>query len=72
MCYVIDADTSYSLLLGRSRIHANWIAPSILHQCFKYVGDDAVVQTVFAKMQLLKGVENYFTDFRSTKRMMSQ
>ena len=27
-CYVIDADTSYILLLGRSWIHANWIVPS--------------------------------------------
>ena len=63
MCYVIDADTSYNLLLGRSWIHANWIVPSILHQCFKNVGDDAVVRTVFAKMQLFKGVENYSTDF---------
>jgi len=29
-CYVIDADTSYNLLLGRPWIHANWIAPSTL------------------------------------------
>ena len=36
--------------------------PSILHQCFKYVSDDAVVRTVFAEMQLFKRVENYFTD----------
>jgi len=37
MCNVIDADTSYNLLLRRSWIHANWIMPSTLHQCFKYV-----------------------------------
>jgi len=30
-CYVIDADTSYNLLLGRPWIHANWIVPSTLH-----------------------------------------
>jgi len=61
-CYVIDADTSYNLLLGRSWIHANWIVPSNLHQCFKYVEDDTTVQTVFAEKQPFKGVENYFTD----------
>jgi len=48
-CYVIDADTSYNLLLGRPWIHSNWIVPSTLHQCFKYVKDDATVWTVFAK-----------------------
>jgi len=59
MCYIIDADTSYNLLLGRPWIHNNWIVPSTLHQCFKYV---TVVQMVFAEMQPFKGVENYFTD----------
>jgi len=48
-CYVIDTDTSYNLLLGRPWIHANWIVPSTLHQCFKYVEDNATVRTVFAK-----------------------
>jgi len=33
-CYVIDAETSYNFLLGRPWIHANWIVPSTLHQCF--------------------------------------
>ena len=48
-CYIIDADTSYNLLLGRPWIHANWIVPSTLHQCFKYVEDNATVCTVFAE-----------------------
>jgi len=30
-CYVIDADTSYNLSLGRSWIHTNWIVTSTLH-----------------------------------------
>jgi len=30
-CYIINADTSYNLLLGRPWIHANWIVPSTLH-----------------------------------------
>jgi len=61
-CYVIDAETSYNLLLGRPWIHANWIVPSTLHQCFKYVEDGATVRTVFAEKQPFKGVDNYFTD----------
>ena len=43
-------------------IHANWIVPSTLHQCFKYVEDDATVRTVFTEKQPFKGVKNYFTD----------
>jgi len=61
-CYVIDADTSYNLLLGRPWIHANWIVPSTLHQCFKSVEGHAIVQTVFAEKQPFKGVKNHFTD----------
>jgi len=61
-CYVIDTDTSYNLLLRPPWIHANWIVPSTLHQCFKYVDDKAIVRTVFAEMQLFKGVEIYFID----------
>jgi len=53
---------SYNLLLGRPWIHANWIVPSTLHPCFKYVGNDAVVWTVFVEVQLFRGVENYITN----------
>ena len=60
--YVIDANTSYNLLLERPWIHANWIIPSTLHQCFKYVDDKAMVKMVFFEMQPFKEVENYFTD----------
>ena len=62
MCYVIDTDTSYNLLLGWLWIHANWIVPATLHQWFKYVCDDDIVWTVFAEMQPFKRVKNYFTD----------
>nr|CAD1842646.1 unnamed protein product [Ananas comosus var. bracteatus] len=34
--YVIDADTSYTMLLGRPLIHEFQIVPSTLHQCLKY------------------------------------
>ena len=69
-CYIIDADMSYNLLLGRPWIHASWIIPSTLYQCFKYVDDNATVQTVFAEKQPFKGVENYFTDLSSIRKLI--
>jgi hypothetical protein len=35
--YVIDAETSYRVLLGRPWLHSNQVIPSILHQCLKYI-----------------------------------
>lgn len=37
--HVIDADTSYRAMLGRPWIHQNWVVPSTLHQCLKYIQD---------------------------------
>ncbi|KAL0416579.1 UNVERIFIED_CONTAM: hypothetical protein Slati_3489800 [Sesamum latifolium] len=34
--HVIDAKTSYNMLLGRPWLHKNAVVPSIWHQCFKY------------------------------------
>ncbi|KAM1933519.1 hypothetical protein ACFX15_017812 [Malus domestica] len=34
--HVIDARTSYGLLLGRPWIHANEVVPSTIHQCLKF------------------------------------
>jgi len=61
-CYIIDADTSYNLLLEWPWIHANWIVPSTLHHCFKYVENNVTIRMVFAEKQSFKGVENYLTD----------
>jgi len=61
-CYVIDADTSYNLLLGRPWIFANWIVPSTLHQWFKYVDDKVMVRMVYAETQPFKRVANNFSD----------
>ena len=61
-CYVIDAETSYNLLLGRPWIHGNFIIPSTLHQVMKYAGQDGEIKTLIAEKQPFKGVENYFTD----------
>src|SRR3954462_5893151 len=60
--YVIDADTSYNLLLGRPWIHKNHIVPSTLHQVMKYVDAQGQVRTLIAEQRPFKGVENYFTD----------
>src|SRR3954462_15430116 len=47
--YVIDADTSYNLLLGRPWIHRNHIVPSTLHQVMKFVDARGQVRTLVAK-----------------------
>ena len=61
-CYVIDADTSCNLLLGRPWIHRNSIVPSTLHQVKKYIDEDGKVWTLITEWHPFKGVENYFTD----------
>src|SRR3954467_14411361 len=60
--YVIDAGTSYNLLLGRPWIHRNHVVPSTLHQVMKYVDAQGQVRTLVAEQRSFKGVENYFTD----------
>src|SRR5437588_12915123 len=60
--YIIDADTSYNLLLGRPWIHRNYIVSSTLHQVMKYVDAQGEVRTLVAEQRTFKGVENYFTD----------
>src|SRR3954464_1143246 len=60
--YVIDADTSYNLLLERPWIHRNHIMPSTLYQVMKYVDDQGQVRTLVAEQRPFRGVENYFTD----------
>ena len=42
--FVIDGKGSYSLLLGRDWIHANYCVPSTMHQCvIQWHGDDVEV-----------------------------
>src|SRR4051812_28721543 len=59
---VIDADTSYNLLLGRPWIQRNHSVPSTLHQVMKYVDDQGQVRTLGAEQHPFKGVKNHFTD----------
>ena len=60
--YVIDADTSYNLLLGRPWIHRNHIVPPTLYQVMKYVDAQGQVHTLVAEQHPFKGVETHFTD----------
>ena len=61
-CYVIDADTSYNLLLGRPWIHRNSIVPFTLRQVMKYIDEDEKVRMLITERHPFKRVENYFTD----------
>src|SRR3954464_1726536 len=73
--YVIDADTSYNLLLGRPWIHRNHIVPSTLHQVMKYLDDQGQVRTLVVEQCPFKGVENYFTDallYQETHEVVAQ
>ena len=59
---MIEADTSYNLLLGRPWIHRNFIVPSTLDQVMKYIDGSGKVRMLIAERHPFKGVENYFTD----------
>jgi hypothetical protein len=54
-CYVIEADTSYNMLLGCPWIHDNFIIPSTLHQVMKYVDEQGEIRTLIAEKQPFKG-----------------
>ncbi|PIN20262.1 hypothetical protein CDL12_07045 [Handroanthus impetiginosus] len=59
--HVIDARTSYHLLLGRPWLHENGVIPSTLHPCFKYVKDGVIVQ-VDADTKPFTHAKSYFAD----------
>ncbi|KAL0461133.1 UNVERIFIED_CONTAM: hypothetical protein Slati_0000900 [Sesamum latifolium] len=42
--HIIDARTSYNLLLGRPWLHENGVVSSTLHQCFKYIKNGKIVK----------------------------
>ena len=58
--HVIDAKTSYNVLLGRLWFHENEVIPSTLHQCFKFYGRG--VKKVEANTKPFTKVESYFAD----------
>ncbi|KAL0345465.1 UNVERIFIED_CONTAM: hypothetical protein Sradi_4377800 [Sesamum radiatum] len=57
--HVIDARTSYNLLLGRPWLHENGVVSSTLHQYFKYVKNCVKVD---ADMKHFTEAESYFAD----------
>ena len=58
--YVIDAKTSYNVLLGRPWLHENGAIPSTLHQCFKFYKGG--VKKVEADTKPFTEVKSYFAD----------
>ncbi|XP_074266017.1 uncharacterized protein LOC141588475 [Silene latifolia] len=59
---VIDAKTSYKLLLGRPWLHENGVVASTLHQCLKYYRDGE--KNVNGDVKPFSTVESYFADTR--------
>ncbi|KAL2532074.1 Uncharacterized protein Adt_05425 [Abeliophyllum distichum] len=59
--HVIDAKTSYELLLGRVWRHETGVVPSTWHQCFKYSRDGEVKFVVAESKPFLKE-KSYFAD----------
>ncbi|KAM1529840.1 hypothetical protein ACFX1Z_018999 [Malus domestica] len=58
--HVIDARTSYGLLLGRPWIHANGVVPSTLHQCLKFYREG--VKVIYSDTKPFTEVESHFAD----------
>ncbi|KAH6763350.1 hypothetical protein C2S52_020783 [Perilla frutescens var. hirtella] len=59
--HVIDAKTSYNMLLGWPWLYENRIVPSTLHQCFKYCQGSSVKKVVGDNKPFLES-ESYFAD----------
>ncbi|XP_074277745.1 uncharacterized protein LOC141601368 [Silene latifolia] len=60
--HVIDAKTSYKLLLGRPWLHENGVVASTLHQCLKYYRDGE--RKINGDVKPFSTVESYFADAR--------
>ncbi|KAL0444584.1 UNVERIFIED_CONTAM: hypothetical protein Slati_2181100 [Sesamum latifolium] len=59
--HVIDAKTSYNILLGRPWLHENAVVPSTWHQCFKYCRN-GIVKKVLGDNKPFTEAESYFAD----------
>jgi hypothetical protein len=60
--YVIDANTSYSALLGRPWIHKYRVVPSTLHQCLKFLDGSKTQQRIIGNMFPYTIQEAYHAD----------
>ncbi|GAV62216.1 LOW QUALITY PROTEIN: hypothetical protein CFOL_v3_05740 [Cephalotus follicularis] len=59
--HVIDAKTSYELLLGRTWLHENGVIASTWHQCFKY-NDRGNEKYVVAECEPFTNEESHYAD----------
>ncbi|KAL0295975.1 UNVERIFIED_CONTAM: hypothetical protein Sradi_6649600 [Sesamum radiatum] len=59
--HVIDAKTSYNMLLGRPWLHENEVVPSTWHQCFKYCRN-GIVKKVLGDNKPFTEAESHFAD----------
>lgn len=61
VCYVINAPTSYNLLLGRPWIHRYKVVTSTLHQCFQFV-QDGQLRRINADIRPFTVTESFYSD----------
>ncbi|KAH0755793.1 hypothetical protein KY290_026063 [Solanum tuberosum] len=59
--HVIDAKTSYNILLGRPWVHENKIVSSSYYQCLKYL-EDGIERKIVADDNPFTKVETHFAD----------
>ncbi|KAH0665732.1 hypothetical protein KY285_026938 [Solanum tuberosum] len=59
--HVIDAKTSYNILLGRPWVHENKVISSTYHQCLKYY-EDGVAKSIIADDNPFTEAEAHFAD----------
>ena len=60
--HVIDAATSYNVLIGRPWLHENGVVPSTLHQCIKYKDPSGSVIRIFADKKPFTIAESFYAD----------
>ncbi|KAM2661242.1 hypothetical protein EV2_023578 [Malus domestica] len=65
--HVIDADTSYNVLLGRPWLHTYGVVPSTLHQCLKFLVNGEV-KKVLADTDPFRGEEVNYADAKFYKQ----
>ncbi|KAH0754816.1 hypothetical protein KY290_025086 [Solanum tuberosum] len=61
--HVIDAKTSYNILLGRPWVHENKVIPSTNHQCLKYY-EDGVAKRIIADDNPFTKAEAHFANVK--------
>ncbi|KAL0405689.1 UNVERIFIED_CONTAM: hypothetical protein Slati_3882800 [Sesamum latifolium] len=59
--HIIDAKTSYNMLLGHPWLHENAVVPSTWHQCFKYCRN-GIVKKVLDDSKPFTEAESHFAD----------